>query len=341
MSNLGHQPALLVDVAAEAGVSVSTVSRVLSGRVPVSKSLHERVTSAVQRLGYRPNAAAQALVSGRRSTVAVLARNTLRYGYAATLQGVEEAARAAGFVVSIAVVESDDAGEISRAVDTVLSQPIAGAIVIEFDSVGVQIVDALPQDVRVVAAAGARRRGAPRPHAFLDDYAGGFEATEYLLSLGHSTVHHIAIPSTRARSGRAWGWRRALEKAGAPVPPMIQAAYHPSSGHDAAIELVDDADVTAILCGNDEIAIGVARAYQEAGREIPRDISIMGFDDQPFAAMWYPALSTVSQDFVELGRRTFGLLHGWVESGTQPSDSSSTPTLIVRESTAAPRPAAL
>ncbi|WP_395242687.1 substrate-binding domain-containing protein [Agromyces sp. MMS24-K17] len=268
----------------------------------------------------------------------MLARNTARFGYAATLQGIEEAARASGYVVLIAVIESIDPQEIARAVNSVMSQPLAGAIVIEFDEVGSATLDALPEALPVVAAAGAIREGSARPHAFLDDAAGGREATEYLLGLGHRTVHHVAIPSTRARSGREWGWLQALEDAGAEVPPIIRAEYSPTSGYDAAQRLVDDPDVTAILCGNDEVAIGVARAYQERGRRIPDEVSIIGFDDQPFAQMWSPALTTVAQDFTDLGRRTFGQLEAWLATGERPGDSTARPRLVIRESSAAVNP---
>lgn len=314
-------------------MSISTVSRVLSGSTPVSDRLRKKVMATVEELGYRPNAAAQTLVSGRRSTVAVLARNTTRFGYAATLQGIEEAARSAGYVVMIALVESTEPAEIERGIDLTLSQSLAGAIVIEFDDVGVETLAAMPGTIPVVAAAGARRRPGLHPHAFLDDYAGGEQATEYLLSLGHRTVHHVAIPATRARSGRAWGWRQALVNAGIEVPQIVQAGYSPQSGYDAAQQIVEDPGVTAVLCGNDELAIGVARAYQERGRRIPDDVSIIGFDDQPFAQMWYPAITTVSQDFVDLGSRTFGLLAQWLETDVRPADSAVSPRLIVREST--------
>jgi len=335
--NLDHRPAGLVDVAAKAGVSLSTVSRVITGRTRVSEKLRAKVMAAVDELNYRPNAAAQMLVSGRRSTIAVMARNTTRFGYAATLEGIEEAARAAGYVVVITVIDSNDAEEIDRGVNLTLSQFLAGAIVIEFDEVGVATTNALPEDLPVVAAAGARRRAAERPHAYLDDYTGGRLATEYLLSLGHRTVHHIAIPATRAQSGRAWGWRRALQAAGAPVPELVQADYSPTSGYEASLSLIDDTDVTAILCGNDELAIGAARAYQERGRRIPESVSIVGFDDQPFAQMWMPSITTVAQDFVDLGRRTFRLLDEWLQTGTRPSDSAVRPRLVVRESAASPR----
>lgn len=329
---MSRRPPGLVDVAAKAGVSLSTVSRVLTGRTPVSEKLRTRVQAAVDELGYRPNAAAQTLVSGKRSTIGVFARNTARFGYAATLQGIEEAARAAGYVVMITVIESGRADDIARAVDMTLSQALAGAIVIEFDAVGVATLEALPDVVPVVAAAGARREPGSRPHAFLDDEAGGREATEYLLGLGHRTVHHIAIPATREHSGREWGWRTALEDAGAPVPDVVPARYSPTSGYDAARRLIEDQQVTAILCGNDELAIGAARALSERGLRIPQDVSVVGFDDQPFAQMWVPALTTVAQDFTDLGHRTFGLLEQWIRTGERPADSAVQPTLVIRDS---------
>lgn len=326
--------AVLADVAAHAGVSLSTVSRVITGRTPVSARTRERVEKAIAELDYRPNAAAQALVSGRSTVVSVIAKNTLRWGYAATLQGIEEAARAAGYAVMITVVDSALPSDLERAVDSVATRSIAGAVVIDFDAVGSQSLAALPRSVRVVASAGALKQGEDRPHAYLDDYEGGRRATEYLLSLGHETVHHIAIPSTSERSGREWGWRDALVAAGARIPPVIGADYDPRSGYRAAKLL--PAEATAILCGNDEVAIGVIRELTERGVRVPADVSVMGFDDQDFAAMWSPALSTVRQDFSDLGRRTFALLLEWIQTGVRPPDSIAAAEVVVRESTAPP-----
>jgi DNA-binding LacI/PurR family transcriptional regulator len=106
------------------------------------------------------------------------------------------------------------------------------------------------------------------------------------------------------------------------------------SGYEAARQLIDDPDVTAILCGNDELAIGAARALAERGRKVPEDVSLVGFDDQPFAEMWVPALTTVAQDFADLGRRAFGLLEAWIRTGDRPADSAVLPTLVARESSA-------
>ncbi|MEK8225600.1 substrate-binding domain-containing protein [Oerskovia sp. M15] len=101
-------------------------------------------------------------------------------------------------------------------------------------------------------------------------------------------------------------------------PEVVQASYDPDSGYEAGLALADDPSVTAVLCGNDELAIGVMRAFTERGRRVPDDVSVVGFDDQPFARMWSPPLTTVAQDFVELGRRTFEMLARWVETGCVP-----------------------
>ena len=325
---------VLADVAAAAGVSLSTVSRVITGRTPVSARTRERVEAAVRALDYRPNAAAQALVSGKSTMVAVIAKNTLRWGYAATIQGIEEAARSTGYTILIGVAETDEPSELLRVVNSVVTRSLAGAVVIDFDQVGAATLAAMPSIVPIVAAAGASQPADRWPHAYLDDFEGGRMATEHLLALGHRTVHHVAIPSTRERSGREWGWRHALQAAGREVPPVVRAEYDPESGHDVTDRLGDD--VTAILCGNDELAIGVIRGLTERGVAVPRQISVMGFDDQPFAAMWTPALTTVRQDFHGLGRRTFGLLQEWIETGVRPADSLAVPEIVLRESTAPP-----
>lgn len=328
---------MIADVARVAGVSKPTVSRVLTGSTPVSDERRRRVLEAIEQLDYRPSGVARALVGGRRSLIGVIALNTTRYGYSRTLEGIQAAARAAGYLVMIAVVESADPLEMQAAIDLVLDQSVAGVIVIEFDPVGVAISRALPDIVPVVAVAAAGQTRSPHPHAYLDDRVAAREATRYLLELGHRTVRYLAIPATDARTGRALGWRQALVDAGVPVHEPDVAGYDPGSGYAVGRLLAEDPEVTAVLCGNDELAIGFMRALAEAGRRVPDDVSVVGFDDQPFAAMWRPALTTVAQDFDDLGRRAFGLLDLRLRRGSSPRTSSAQPHLVVRESSAAPR----
>jgi DNA-binding LacI/PurR family transcriptional regulator len=323
---------VIADVARLAGVSVPTVSRVLTGSVPVSPAKRAQVLAAIEELGYRPNAAARALVSGRRSLIAVLAGNTSRYGYARTIQGVEEAARQAGYTVVIMVVESEDAEVVDNAVNLVLSQPVAGVIVLEFDGPGREALKRLPRGLPVVAAAGGVRRGGPVPYVLIDERAAGRAMTEYLLGLGHATVHHVAVPTMGEPSGRTEGWRDALVAAGAPVPEILHATWEPSSGHRIGLDLLERPDVTAVFCGNDDLAIGVLRAFVENGVAVPQDVSVVGFDDQPLCRFWFPALTTAVQDFDDLGARAFASLQHILDGDDVPPAAVAVPALVVRES---------
>ncbi|QSB14230.1 substrate-binding domain-containing protein [Natronosporangium hydrolyticum] len=330
---VGRSPAI-TDVAKLAGVSVPTVSRVLTGSVPVSTERRERVLQAIQTLGYRPNGAARALIKGHQSVIAVLAGATTRYGYARTIQGIEEAARLAGYIVMITVVESEHPDTVRKTIDLALANPIAGVIVLKFDPAGIATVRALPPGVPVVAVAGSRGSGIP--HAVLDDSAAAMTATNYLLELGHRTVHHIAVPQAGRRGGRAAGWRKALEAAGAEVPPLLEAGWDPRRAYEIGLELGRRPDVTAVLCGNDELAIGLLRALHECGRRVPEDISVVGFDGHPLGELWRPALTTIQQDFIDLGRRAFGLVASIIGEDHPTQNSSSTPQLVIRESSGPP-----
>lgn len=336
MSRSPSRAPSIVDVARLAGVSVPTVSRVINGSVPVSAERRDRVVTAIKELGYRPNSAARALVTGRPAAIAVLASNTTRYGYATTLQGIEEAARLAGYLVMITVIESEESDVVTAAVDMALSHPVAGLVVLKFDPAGAAALHKLPAGVPVVAASGDKGRGAP--HAVLDDTAGAVAATEYLLGLGHRTVHHVAVPTSGRRTGRVAGWRRALAAAGVEAPAILDAGWDPRLAYEIALKVAERDDVTAVLCGNDELAIAFMRGLHDAGRRVPDDISVVGFDGHPLGRYLTPALTTVQQDFADLGRRSFELLGELLETGHAPTTSSAAASLVVRESSGPPPP---
>jgi DNA-binding LacI/PurR family transcriptional regulator len=327
------RPPSIRDVAAAAGVSYQTVSRVLNDSPKVSPDTRRHVLDVIGRMDYRPNRAARALGLGRAGAVTVITADTMLYGYASTLQGVEEAARQQGLAVGIRVVESDRPADIRQAVDYV-SDPSAGSVlVIAFDSAGAGVLRALPPGIPVVAATEAGGLpGTPHPMIYLDERHAATEATAHLLALGHRTVHHVAIPSETGTSARQAGWRQALREAGAPVPPVVRVGWDPRSTYLAGRRLAADAAVTAILCGNDDTALAVRRALYEAGRNVPEDVSVVGFDDVPAAAYWTPALTTVRMDFVGLGRACVAEL-----TGARPAVPLAPPRLVIRESTARPR----
>lgn len=334
MPNNAPKPPVISDVARRAGVSVPTVSRVLNGAAYVSDEKRTRVLKAIEELDFRPSAAARALVARQPKLIAVIAGNTSRYGYAETIRGIEESARAAGYTVTITVVESADDETVERAVSLLLDQPIAGVIVLKFDPPGVAALHRLPKSIPTVSISGVRETGVPQ--AVLAEADAAEEVVSYLLDLGHRTVHHVRVPPSRKEDGRTTGWRRALLAHGAPVPAPLDASWDPESGRLLGRQLADDPAVTAVFCGNDEIAMGVIRGLADRGKRVPDDVSVAGFDDHPLAQMWTPPLTTVNQDFAGLGARAYGLLETVIAGGKARKFSSERPTVVIRESTGRP-----
>ena len=324
----------MVKVAARAGVSYQTVSRVVNGHPSVSLATRQRVEAAIEELKFRPNGAARALVTGRGTTVAVFASNTTLYGYAGTLEGIEQAARQAGLTTMITVLDDQAPDEVERAVTQVLTQPLAGVVALTHDETGILALDAVPASVVSVGVGG---RGAQHQvHAVLDERAGATAATRHLLDLGHESVEHLAIP-TQGASPRTEGWRAALLADGRPVPTPIAASWLPGDGYAAGRALGERCDVTAVLAGNDDLAVGLIRGLFDAGRRVPEDVSVVGFDDQPFTAYLRPALTTVRQSFPALGRTAVELLNEHLESPHTARRSAVLATeLVLRESTAPP-----
>ncbi|MFV0253384.1 MAG: LacI family DNA-binding transcriptional regulator [Beutenbergiaceae bacterium] len=342
MASLPARPTL-ADVAREAGVATVTVSRVLEGSDKVALQTRERVTAAMQRLGYFGNAAATQLVSGRTPTIGVVTSNITDYGYASTMRGIEGRARQRDMSMLISVIEDTSDTDIRQAVGTVASRAVAGVIVIDYDDAAHAVIPHMPPYLPVVTTTrpNAGHLDVVRPHVFIDEYNGAVAATEYLIELGHRSIFVIAPPKKEPVERRSDGITDALTAARLPHFPVVRCpTWRPESGYAAAQELLDSYGevVTAIACGNDELALGAMRAIAERGLRVPDDISIVGFDDNPLAAYCNPGLTTVAQDFTALGFAAFDLL-AEVISGNDVVDPPPLATeLIVRESTAPPHP---
>lgn len=342
MSVEPKKAASIWDVAKLAGVSHQTVSRVVNSSPRVAPATRDRVQAAIQELGYRPNRLARTLAGGAAQSVTVLTADTSLYGSEASLRGIEKAARAAGWSVSISVLDPEethsDASIIARL-------PRAGepTIIVAHDDAGMRarrtLLDAQPQALVAIG----EYTGKDEPWLIgLDDGQIAAEATRYLLDLGHETVHHLAIPTAMGteadrKSHRADGWAEALRRAGRPLPEMVQSGWTIPEAFAAVRPLVEDRSVTAILCGNDDLALAALRAAHQAGREVPGDLSIVGFDNAPFSAYTTPALTTVNQDFENVGRGAFELLrHRLDGSVPKPEPTWRAPELIVRETSGPP-----
>lgn len=326
------------DVASAAGVSRQTVSRVINNSHRVKPSTREAVLDTIARLDYRPNRAARALAGGPVQSVTVLTSNTRQYGFAAALEGIEEATRAAGFAMGVRVVESGTAEGVRDAVERAI-EPAGALIIIAYDALGIAALNAVPADVPVAAMieTPSSDEALGKSWVWIDDRKAAGDATKYLLDLGHKTVHYVAIPTSRRIAQRTLGWRTALEDAGVPVPKPVPGGWDPQSGYEAARDLARNSKVTAVLCGNDEIAFGVMRVLHQAGRAIPEDVSVVGFDDMPASAFYTPALTTVRQDFAALGRICVAKLLSHLDGGSGRHEPVwPEAELIIRESAGPP-----
>jgi DNA-binding LacI/PurR family transcriptional regulator len=326
-------------VARLAGVSQKTVSRVLNNEPHVKDELRQRVLRAARELGYRPNGAARALLSGRSHRIGVVALGSALYGPASLLVALERAARSTGYALSLVNTFENDPGGVASAVNTLLEQGVDGVVLSEPIDLGdVQITVDIPV-LTVGRFPGLRASRVITVGAEADDVAATRAATDHLLSLGHRTVRHVAGPQRWwSARGRVDGWRRALKLAGAEELPYLEGDWTPRSGYQAGQELARDRDLTAVFVANDDMAIGVIRALADAGLSVPGDVSVVGFDDIPCAAYLMPPLTTVVQEFDSVATDGLARLVREIEDPTQDtSGGDSAPVrLIVRSSTAAP-----
>lgn len=326
----------MLDVARLAGVSHMTVSRVLNGRPSVRPTTRTRVLTAVRELGYSQNVAARALRTGRSRTVGVVTLTDALYGPTSTLYGVESAARAAHYSVVMVGIGSAEPTTIAAAISSLVDQGVDGIAVIA-PSASLSTLTDVARAVPLVVFEAEPSTDVGAVSA--DNVFGARAATTHLLDLGHAMVWHVAGPthSFDAR-GRIAGWQDALTAAGTEIPPILQGDWTAKSGYSAGRMIARMPEATAVFAANDDMALGMLLALRDSGRDVPGDVSVVGFDDIPNAAYFAPPLTTVRQDFGDVGRRGLHLLVDQIDARLTTSDPCSIASrLVVRHSTAHPR----
>lgn len=320
------------DVAAAAGVSRQTVSRVLNDHPDVAAETKLRVIAAMDELGYRMNNAARALGTRRSRTIGVLASDALQYGPARSIAALESSARAAGYWVSAAFADAGDESSVISAVDHLVAQGVEGIVVVAPHARTLEALDALRIDVPVITlhSAGRGMRGLS-----VDQTAGARLAVAALADAGHTRIAHLAGPSDWLEAeSRAAGFAAELAERGLAAGPIIAGSWTAGSGY-AATEEVRRSGVTAVFAANDQMALGLIGGLHEAGVSVPGEMSVVGFDDVPDAAYYWPKLTTVRQDFDELARQAIAAL-----VSAQPVNASGippiAPVLVMRDSIASP-----
>ncbi|HUA05634.1 MAG TPA: LacI family DNA-binding transcriptional regulator [Solirubrobacteraceae bacterium] len=328
---------VMSDVGRLAGVSHQTVSRVINGSPHVRPETREKVLAAMEELGYRPNSVARALVTGRSRTLGVVSFDTTLYGPASTLFGIERAAHEAGYFIIVASLKALDRSSVTDAVERLRRQGVDGILVIAPHEEAGDALLHTHADVPLVAVEAGPDDGVAV--VAVDQVGGAVSATQHLLDLGHETVWHIAGPPNFIESRqRQEGWRTTLEKAGAEVPEPLAGDWSPRAGYELGRRISRDPAVTAVFVANDQMALGLLRAANEAGRAVPGELSVVGFDDIPEAPYFLPPLTTIRQDFNEMGTRSLRALLHTIDTGEPPSSGTLVPPELVIRSSTGPAP---
>jgi LacI family repressor for deo operon, udp, cdd, tsx, nupC, and nupG len=322
------------DVAARAGVSHQTVSRVINASDRVSPHTRARVEAAIEDLGYRPNAIARSMARGRSGALACLAPNLTDHTFASLIEGAQRAALQQGFyLVSVSAPDEETfAVLIEQLVD---SRRTEGLLVINPYADGRH--EQLPQDVPVVLA-GARPRAEAPASVALDDVAAARMATEHVLGLGHRRIGMITGPMREDCSqDRCAGFFAALAAAGLATSEthVVEGDWSPPAGYKGLQEMFARPDPpTAVFAQNDGMAVGVLRAARDMGLLLPAQLSVIGVDDIPMASYFAPPLTTVRQDFAAIGREAANLLIEVIDLPQDPPRHLLLPAeLVIRRST--------
>ena len=325
------------DVAKLAGVSHQTVSRVVNDHPSVRLTTRVRVLDAMRTLGYRPNSLARSLVTSRTNRIGVISFDVRYFGPGSTLVAIEQAAHDRGYGIALASMTGLDGDDAANAVAVLDDQRVDGLIVIAPNRDAIEAVVRLPRALPIVALEAEFRRDVSV--VAIDQRLGAKLATAHLLELGHRTVWHIAgPPDWNEAQLRAAGWRDTLEAASASVPGLLYGDWTSRSGYQAGLELAERRDVTAVFVANDQMALGVLRAFHEKGIDVPGERSVIGFDDIPEAEFFVPGLTTVRQDFDAVGRKGLERLVKLIENGpARRRVSLIEPELVLRASAARAR----
>lgn len=324
-----NKRASIKDVARCANVSTSTVSRYFNGGYLSPKS-QEAVAKAIELLDYHPSSIAKALVSQDNKSIAVITADISLYGSSQLIQGISLEAGQEGYLVNITLL-NETGEDPTSTIEMLIRSQLSGCIILDMSEnskLHQQIVSVSRRIPTILTGSDDIR---------LSAFEGGYQLTRYLLSLGHATVYHVSIPETGDQFTRKAGWFKALSEGGRRIPEPIVSSWDPAETEEIGMFLARSTEATAVFAGNDEIAAGVMRGITLAGKHVPDDISVVGFDGSPIASLTIPSITTWKQDFQSAGRGIVRkLLHMKDKSGESTRRKGAIPVgnLIVGESTA-------
>lgn len=328
------------DVAKKAGVSVATVSRVLNNSPLVTESVRRKVLHAVKALNYQPNRAAQRLRAGRSHVIGLIISDIQNPFFTSIVRGIEDVAYQHGY--SLVLCNSDEDPEKEKLyINVMRSEEVAGVILASASEANPQVDDLITYNIPVVAI--DRQIDDRQIDSVLaTNINGARAATTHLIELGHRCIGYIGLPLTRTPGKERYeGYQQALRDHQLPMSQDFVriADAKQQGGYESTRDLLTQQPcVTALFVANNLMTLGALDAIRERGLKIPDDISIIGFDDMPWANLLQPPLTAIAQPTYELGQRAAELLLGRLKERDKPVTHEHLETrLIVRGSTSQPR----
>ncbi|MBL0541895.1 LacI family DNA-binding transcriptional regulator [Aeromonas caviae] len=321
-------------MARRAGVSASTVSRILNGSAKVAADKRQAVEDAIQELNFRPNLMAQYLKTGQSMTLGVLTQHVESPFSNEMLRGVEHTLQGMEYVPLIVSGHWNAEEEVER-LRLLVARRVDGLIILT-GHVNQQTLLEFSQQIPIVAT--GHNIMTERVHSFsINNRLGGYMATRYLLDLGHRDIAHIVgLPDHNDAIERHHGYRQALVSSGIEYDPslVIQGDFAEVGGLNAVKKLVESGrKFSAIFCANDQTCYGAILGLKQCGLRVPEDVSLIGFDDLPFSTYSNPPLTTVRQPIYEMGVKMVKTLLGLIENTELNSDELPELSIVVRDTT--------
>jgi DNA-binding LacI/PurR family transcriptional regulator len=322
------------DVATRAGVSYQTVSRVLNDRPDVAEGTRRRVKQVIAELGYRPNRAAKSLAGRESCVLGAIVRGFNYFGPAQLVAEAEYAASQEGYDLLVDSVSDASEKEIGAAIDRMDGWSVDGILI------NINIPETLVRRMAHIPIVQTEiRAGTTLPAVFVDQKHGVRQAVHYLVDLGHIQFAEITGPYDWIEAVlRHQSLHETLEQNGIAPGPSIESDWTVEGGYQSATQLLAlGQEFTALMVGNDEMAIGAIHALQDHGLEVPIDVSVVGMDDIPLAAHIRPPLTTIRQDFRGFGSEAIRYLLELIRNpDSEPEQRPFLPDLIKRQSAAPP-----
>lgn len=332
--------ATLSDVAVEAGVSPTAVSRYLNHRIELPQATRDRIDAAIAKLDYRPNLLARRLSTGRAEAIGLVTPDIANPFFAELAAAVERQAHEHGYGVYISSTQGHADNEIN-AIRRMADSHVDG-LIMTTNRVDDGTLAALLAGRDNVILLDEDIPGVSVPRIFVENEAGSYAATRHLLEMGHTDIALVGgPPNVMSVTERLAGFSRAMAEAGLPTRPgwILLGDYTRDHGAAAAIVLLEQPHrPTAILACSDYIALGVGQTVRRKGLTIPGDLSLVGFDDMAFAELVHPALTTIRQPVSEMGRLAVSYLLALIEGHQPPPPQTRLPVDLIMRNSVAPPP---